>query len=248
MKFLPFYLMLLSLIGVALSKNSTDLSWFKTSSSVSVSGISSGGAMAVQMVVAHSSIISGAGIFAAPPYFCARGILQTALDCMTTGFSVYPTQLKLAAEGYEALGLIDKLSNLIKSKIYFFSGKRDSVVWSGIVKKSQKFFEKLGADVKTEYDISAEHTFPTDFFGNACSKLKTPYIGNCDYDGAKHSLEHILDRTLEPKVDYKDENLYTFSQEKYKIGLAHSLGESGLIYVPDNCKENECDLHIAFHG
>ena len=44
----------------------------------SVSGLSSGGFMAVQFQVSHSSIVKGAGIVAAGPYFCARNDVVTA--------------------------------------------------------------------------------------------------------------------------------------------------------------------------
>ena len=26
------------------------------------------------------------------------------------------------------------------------------------------------------------------------------------------------------------------------------MADSGMIYVPDSCKNKKCDLHIAFHG
>jgi poly(3-hydroxybutyrate) depolymerase len=41
-----------------------------------VSGLSSGGYMAVQLHVAFSSFIKGAGIFAGGPYHCAQGWLS----------------------------------------------------------------------------------------------------------------------------------------------------------------------------
>lgn len=44
----------------------------------SVSGLSSGGFMAVQFDVAYSSILKGAGIIAGGPYFCAQFNLNTA--------------------------------------------------------------------------------------------------------------------------------------------------------------------------
>jgi poly(3-hydroxybutyrate) depolymerase len=40
---------------------------------VTVSGISSGGYMAVQFQVAFSKLVKGAGILAAGPYDCAEG-------------------------------------------------------------------------------------------------------------------------------------------------------------------------------
>lgn len=44
-----------------------------------VSGISAGGFMAVQFAVAFSASISGAGIFAGGPYWCAQDNLVTCV-------------------------------------------------------------------------------------------------------------------------------------------------------------------------
>jgi poly(3-hydroxybutyrate) depolymerase len=51
--------------------------------SVTTSGISAGGYMAVQFHVAHSSTVSGVGVLAAGPYYCAENSLRLALGrCM----------------------------------------------------------------------------------------------------------------------------------------------------------------------
>ena len=44
-----------------------------------VAGISSGGAMAVQMSVAYSRLFKGAAIYAGIPYYCTQGSEETAL-------------------------------------------------------------------------------------------------------------------------------------------------------------------------
>ncbi|HXZ06691.1 MAG TPA: poly(3-hydroxybutyrate) depolymerase, partial [Paraburkholderia sp.] len=55
----------------------------------SVSGLSSGGFMAVQLAVAFSSIIKGAGIVAAGPFYCSQGSLVTATTrCSCSGAPV----------------------------------------------------------------------------------------------------------------------------------------------------------------
>src|SRR5512132_772362 len=46
---------------------------------ISVSGISSGGFMAHQFHVAHSSNVMGAGIVAGGPYYCAEGSIAHAV-------------------------------------------------------------------------------------------------------------------------------------------------------------------------
>jgi poly(3-hydroxybutyrate) depolymerase len=63
----------------------------------SVSGLSSGGFMAVQFQIAHSSIVKGAGIVAGGPYFCAQNsvITATTLCSCTTGLGDVNADLKL---------------------------------------------------------------------------------------------------------------------------------------------------------
>src|SRR4051812_26845823 len=48
-----------------------------------VAGLSSGGYMAAQLQVAHSSRIAGAAIFSAGPYWCAMNSVITALQSCT---------------------------------------------------------------------------------------------------------------------------------------------------------------------
>lgn len=58
---------------------------------VSVSGLSSGGYMAVQFHVAHSAMVKGAGVIAGGPYFCAQDSFDTATGtCSCTGFGSCP--------------------------------------------------------------------------------------------------------------------------------------------------------------
>eukprot|EP00343_Euplotes_focardii_P002838 CAMPEP_0205805584 /NCGR_PEP_ID=MMETSP0205-20121125/8859_1 /ASSEMBLY_ACC=CAM_ASM_000278 /TAXON_ID=36767 /ORGANISM="Euplotes focardii, Strain TN1" /LENGTH=254 /DNA_ID=CAMNT_0053077051 /DNA_START=239 /DNA_END=1000 /DNA_ORIENTATION=- len=167
---------------------------------------------------------------------------------MTTGLTILVEQLVLAAQGFANLGFIDNLSNLVGSKVYIFSGQRDSVVWTRVAKKNEVFFKQLGADIETEYSIDAEHTFPTDFFGPSCGKLSSPFINNCNFKGSKYALEHIMDVALSPKIEYKESNLQSFDQKKYNPGRTSSFANEGMVYVPDGCKDKECPLHVAFHG
>lgn len=54
-------------------------------SQTSVSGLSSGGFMAVQLAVAYSSIIKGVGVVAAGPYYCSQNdVLITTSRCSCT--------------------------------------------------------------------------------------------------------------------------------------------------------------------
>src|SRR6188472_2485611 len=58
--------------------------------SVTVSGISAGGYMAVQFHVAHSALVHGAGVIAAGPYYCAENSMRHALGRCMKGDSDIP--------------------------------------------------------------------------------------------------------------------------------------------------------------
>lgn len=96
----------------------------------SVSGLSSGGYMAVQMHVAFSSLMKGAGIIAAGPYNCAQGNLSTALTACTTAQPGPPnpqTHINITDQRAGA-GDVDPTSYLRSQKVYLFSGTLDTTV------------------------------------------------------------------------------------------------------------------------
>lgn len=75
---------------------------------VTVSGISSGAAMALQFAVANSASVSGVAAIAGPSWGCAKGLVSTAInDCMC-GRQTLPSALPLARELAER-GAIDPL-------------------------------------------------------------------------------------------------------------------------------------------
>lgn len=228
--------LLVTLAQLGAATNSTVLlnSW--GGPKVTVSGFSSGGAMAGQMAVAHSKLIDGAGVLSAPPYFCTRGNIFTSLDCTTTGMLIEADDLITEAQNFEDQGLIDDLYYLRNKKIYIFSGMMDSIVWHTSVQNTEEFFKKLGANVQSNYLTFAEHSFPTSFRGNGCFFLGRPFISNCGFHGSERILEHILDKPLKPRVEPNMDNLKSFDQRKYQIGFRHSLAPHGSVYVPENCQ------------
>jgi predicted peptidase len=105
-------------------------------SQTSVSGLSSGGYMAVQFEVAFSSLVRGAGIIAGGPYYCAQGNPTRATSvCSCTAFfcnnrpgAIGVNTLVRITERNARRGTIDALSNLARHRIWLFSGKADSIV------------------------------------------------------------------------------------------------------------------------
>ncbi|XP_053572209.1 uncharacterized protein LOC128662445 [Bombina bombina] len=223
--------------------------------SVSVSGLSSGSYMANQFHLAYSKRIVGAALFAGGPYFCAQGSMTTALNaCMKLPLSINVETLKSKAQSYVTSLLLDPLSNLAGSKVFIFSGSRDTVVVPGVVKKLEEFYRAyMSTGIQTVYDIPAEHGMPTDSYGGACGTTNTDYINNCNYNGAYEALDHIHGGLVKPSSSATlTGELILYDQVEYFKWAAPStygIDTAGYIYVPSACKNGaSCSLHIAFHG
>ena len=148
---------------------------------VTVSGISAGGSMAAQLHLAFSSEISACGIVAGPPYYCAQGSMMTAIGaCMggpATSVSVSNIQNKL--KSYVTAGSSDSTANIKDDPVYIFTGKNDRTVIPGVVKLNEQIYSTLGASIKTNYDLPANHGFPTENFGGKCDALSSAnFINN----------------------------------------------------------------------
>jgi len=229
-------------------------------SSVTVSGISSGGYMAVQMHIAHSKSINGSAIFAGGPFYCAESNLEFAqYKCMDNTLGLPETQ-KLVALTYTdaSLGLVDPPRNLANDKVYLFSGKADTVVKQPVAKALRDYYESFQADVAADFDVEAEHCLPTLAYGEECATLSSPYLGKCDFDGAGRALQHLFYGELSAAGPSAaagvGANLFAFDQTPFFVndGLS-SLGGTGYIYIPSNCQVgaatgSQCKLHISFHG
>lgn len=148
---------------------------------VTVSGLSSGAAMAVQLHSAFSSVFSGSGIVAGPPYYCAQGNELIAItECLYGPAILIPiSKLENQLQSYVSSGSADPTSHLKNDPVYVFSGTNDHVVAPDVVKINEQIFTTLGAHVKTNYDVPSAHGFVTDDFGGICEILNPiNYINN----------------------------------------------------------------------
>jgi len=222
----------------------------------SVSGFSSGGFMAVQYHVAYSSQLDGAGIIAGGPYYCAQGSLITAVTtCMTIPSGINLNTLYSYVTSQASLGNIDNPSNLKQQKVWLFSGTKDTTVVPGVMSSLETFYNNYvpQSNIAVHFNLSAQHCFPTNDFGNSCNYLGTPYINNCNFDGAGSLLQQIYG-PLKNHHNASDNNLLTLSQSSYlpfgwTISSA-SVGSQAYYYLPSKgCTEDvPCKLHISFHG
>jgi poly(3-hydroxybutyrate) depolymerase/chitodextrinase len=224
-------------------------------SQTSVSGLSSGGFMAVQFEVAYSAILKGAGIVAGGPYDCAQGSLNTALQpCMAANGSTNVPALIRITDQNAGRGTIDPTTNLANHRIWMFSGTVDSVVKQPVMNDLRTYFLNYDNESNIKYvnNVEAEHAMPTDFFGNNCATKGDPYINNCHLDAAGEVLKWIYGSSLNQKNTgaLNDGNFIEFDQSEFIAQPnSHSMATVGWAYVPASCAAGQaCKLHVVFHG
>jgi poly(3-hydroxybutyrate) depolymerase len=221
------------------------------SAALTVSGVSSGGYMAVQMHVAHSSRVKGAAAIAAGPYYCAQGSLWTAMrNCMRPGgWSPLPdvNTLKAATDRFARDGAIDATSNLAAGRVWVFSGTRDRTVGPQVVEALGAYYALYSAKSVFVKDKPAGHAMVTESAGNACDATEPPFINDCDYDAAGELLRHLLG-PLAPRASRAGGRILAFDQSEFADVYAISMAGTGYAYVPSSCEANVCRVHVVFHG
>ena len=218
----------------------------------SVSGLSSGGFMAVQLHVGHSATFKkGAGIVAGGPFYCAEGSITNATGrCMASPTGIPTSTLVNTTNSWASAGSIDPVANLQSSKVYLFSGSIDSTVKPGVMDALKTYYNSFvpTANVIYKKDIAAEHAMITDDFGSACSTKASPYINDCNFDLAGAMLGHIYG-TLNPRNSgtLPEGNFVEFNQSQFITN--HGMAPTGWAYIPQACTTGtQCRLHVVLHG
>jgi len=222
-------------------------------SSTSVSGLSSGGFMAVQFHLAFSSIMKGAAVFAGGPYMCSQGSVTKALTTCAQGSPAPDVQACVAAanQNFQA-GSIDDPAALATQKVFLFSGADDVVVAPAVVDALQSFYAAFVPSASIQYvnrRPATSHTWPTLDYGAPCDAVQSPYVGKCTYDGAGLALAQIYG-TLAPRVAAPTGAIVPIPQGAFIADPgSHSLDDTAYAYVPASCSGGEtCKVHVSFHG
>jgi poly(3-hydroxybutyrate) depolymerase len=219
-------------------------------SQTSVSGMSSGGYMAVQLHVAYSSLfIKGAAVMAGGPFNCAEGSVLNAIGRCLGKAPIPVTDLVKLTNDWARDGAIDPTANLSASKVYLFSAANDSVVNASTTTALQTYYQAFmpAANITLKNDVAAEHAFVTDDFGASCLTKVAPFINNCAFDLAGALLKHIYGPLAARKSGALEGSLIEFDQES--IAAGHGMGTTGWVYVPKACAAGaSCRLHVALHG
>jgi dienelactone hydrolase len=162
---------------------------------ITTSGVSAGGYMAVQLHVAHSKTIKGAAVFAGGPWFCAQANLVIAeeecMDYYAGGPNVkYLVDLTVSQA---LLGGVDDPVNMKSHSLYLFGGVEDSVIDPRVVQALESYYKSFVShgNIVGNYHVAAEHCMPTVDYGVNCETLASPYIGSCAFDGAGEGLKTL---------------------------------------------------------
>ncbi len=260
--------------GSARAEESPKLSGYNADiNQSSISGISSGAFMAVQFATAWSSVITGVGVVAGGPYWCARAdsddfingftlpILTATGSCMV-GPPPDIGDLFAKADAKSASGAIDPLRLVSRQKVYVFHGYNDAVVARSVTDAAADFYrhylgEAHRGNLFYQTTIGAGHSLvvaqaQSQDGLDGCKDNEAPFIDTCGYDQAGIILRHIYGALNAPNrgpltgtVKIFDQSVYTAPDDPGPL----SLGATGYVFVPRECEAGAaCRVHIALHG
>ena len=216
-----------------------------------VSGLSSGGYMAVQMHVAYSATFrAGAGVVAGGPYYCAQDSLINATGpCMAHSAAIPVSALVSTTKSWANAGAIDPVANLAASKVYLYSGTQDTTVVPAVMNDLKTYYAAFvpAAAIVYKNDLGSGHAMITDDYGGNCAATASPYVNDCNFDLAGAILAQLYG-TLAPRNNGPlSGDFIAFDQTAFVKG--HEMANTGWVYVPAACAAGElCRLHVAFHG
>jgi len=219
---------------------------------VTVSGVSSGAHMAVQLGYAHSATFSGVGVFAGGPYGCGR---HDGFRACMFGNPIGAERLATLQADIDAWSgnSIDTKGDVAAQRIHLFIGEGDAIIGQGPMDALRRQYADNGVTRMAYVKLAgATHVFPTDFDapGNsACSPATLPNIANCGHDGAKAVLTQFYG-PLDPRNDTPAAaNYIEFDQTPFSADNP-GMAATGWVYVPTACAggATPCRLHVALHG
>jgi len=217
---------------------------------ITVSGLSSGGVMAVNLGYAYSATFRGVGVFAATPYLCQYHYPYQ--NCQNNN-TITPAMLQTMQATIDnwSGGAIDATSNVATQQVYLFTGTKDATVGvNPMLALQAQYLDNGVPQVSLVQSANTAHVFPTDFNAvgnNPCAASLPPYIANCKYDGAKAVLTKFYG-PLNPRSNTPAAaNYLEFSQREFTANPG--MSDTGWVYVPAACAaRTKCKLHVAMHG
>lgn len=235
----------------------------------SISGLSSGAFMTVQLHIAHSASFIGAGVIAGGPYRAAqtfRAAPTVPMSCILNSLYVAMTPLtqatapdvtKLLAQ-VRATEDIDDLAHIRDARMYIFTGLCDQVVNQYAVRSTKAFYEGLGVapeNLMFVDDVKAGHSIitmnPED---SPLDANRPPYINRGDFIQSHQILDHLYGGLgpVHPAAQKAQGHLMRFEQAEFtQVGHDRAcMAEFGYVYVPSTVTPERParGVHIALHG
>ena len=208
--------------------------------------------MAVQIQVAFSERVAGAGIVAGGPYGCSDGNVFRAIRvCLNAFLGEADAEASLEViEGLSEDGRIDDFFHLNADQIYLFHGEADDTVARAsmdAVRQTFALLEVPEGQITYETEIEAGHGFVTEDGSSECNITRPNFLIDCDFDQAGDILNQLYTDLL-PPTEPRDEGLTSFDQAQYLAG-AIGMDDAAFVYIPEDCADGAlCRLHIALHG
>ncbi|MEO0421825.1 MAG: PHB depolymerase family esterase [Pseudomonadota bacterium] len=219
---------------------------------VTLSGLSSGGYMAVQTHLALGEQVGGVAVIAGGPYHCAQGSIGRALGACLTGEGIDLPALHAFAEEAAGSGEIAPLSSLAEDRVWLFQSPADGVVQPAVGRALEGFYARYVGEsgVAMVDDVPSAHGWPTLSTGNACDQIGGAYLNACGYDGAGAALAHLYGPLVARAEDADAAGALSEVEIADWLPPGSSLAPAAFAYVPDDCADAAagCRLHISFHG
>jgi hypothetical protein len=199
------FLALVLTISVGRADDRLGLKRGGNASDVSVSGVSSGAAMAVQHAVGHSGSIASVGSIAGPPWGCADGSASQAINKCMCGRQEPDNKIDIARQ-LAATGKIDSLSASSKplrlSRSYVFQSPADAVVVDKSGKANIAFLSSfIGNSPQVDWGNEADGSnkaghgiIAPDSHNESCQAdgTETTYIRRCGAEDNAGKMFHAL--------------------------------------------------------
>ncbi len=217
----------------------------KAQGPASVSGVSSGAYMAVQLWLAQAPQFEGGlATVAGGPYACAQSVFEALGPCL--GRSALDDKALLArAQAALTSGALPAQPR--GGRAYLFAGAGDAIVapatTAALATQLQALRPELALQVQTS--VPATHGWVTLDQGSACDQMQAPFLLACGFDLAGQLLAH-LHGPLQPRGEASAGTLLAFDQRPFHPGA--DLADAGYVFIPDTCRAGGCRVHAALHG
>ncbi|CAL8080416.1 unnamed protein product [Orchesella dallaii] len=238
---------------------------------ITMSGYSSGGAMAQMLQISYSSLFSGIAVFSHSFYRCgpANGDIDDYDRFCTTLFNFTasqmwdPAMVHLDIQEYFNKSLIEDPKNLKGKRLYVYTGLRNVLFTPRTSLNILGVYEPYIGSLETVLTRVQDATqlLPSNTYGAPCTQNteETHFIGNCGFSGVTEAINFLLFDNYDRQEAFNKNlnvnvvrgNVSEFNQTEFTKDLVdHNMDEIGYYYLPQQCKQSNtpCFLHFYFHG